>query len=138
MSWSDGSRGWMPPFTYIAEVTLDGTTTSVQGGSIPLGPDGIVGVSFDNEWNKSGDADLVAAILIEGSNDPRASPEHPDFADVDWRVVTTDFSPTDPSTGAGESLENVSNIRYEYIRMKVTRASGSGPFKSFFSAHGVG
>ncbi len=133
-----GPRGWMPPFTYIAEVTLDGTTTSVQGGSIPLGPDAVVGVSFDNEWNQSGTATLAATILIEGSNDPRASPEHPDFADVNWRDVTSDFAPTNPTTGDGESLENISNIRYEYIRMKVTRGSGSGPFKSFFSAHGDG
>lgn len=129
-------RGHIPPFTYIDTVTLDGTTTTATGPSVPLGPDAIEGFSLQNEWNTGGGT-LAATIKIEASNDPRAFPGHPDYADAVWIDLTAAVSPTDPTTGAGTAMEMVSDVRFEYLRMTVTRSSGTGTFKSTFSGHGT-
>ena len=138
MGWQQATRGEIPPMKYIKEVTLDGTTTSVQGGSIPLGPDSITGCSFNTVSNQSGTATLVATTLVEASGDPRAMPGHPDYADALWADVSSEFALTAITTAAGDTMDNVSNIRYPFIRVKLTRSSGSGPAIMYFTGHGTG
>ncbi len=136
--------GGIPPTHYIKQTLLGdgtgGTSTSIQGGSIPIWPDGITGVSFNSVANTADDAstDLVAAIKVEASNDPRASPEHPDHSSAVWEDVSTEFATTATTSGAGSANDNTSNIRHPYIRWKATRSSGKGTYQVYFTGKGVG
>ena len=126
------------PFEYIKEVRHLGAG-STQGGTINIYVGSMLGVSFHNQWNRNdgGNQTLAATILIEASNDPLAE-QTADPANALWEDVTTEYSVTNPTSGANTQMINVSNQHYGFIRMKVTYVSGDGLFRCFFCARGVG
>lgn len=131
--------GQIPPFQYVS-TTLDGTTTSVQGGRIPLIHDQVASVTMHAEWNDdtTTNQSLAATALFEVSNDPRAAETHPDNTNADWQDITSSVASAtaiNPTTGAGDGDLTISNMRYAYFRIKWTRASGDGDVTVYFSAH---
>jgi hypothetical protein len=120
--------GGIPEFHYIDIDNTDGTTT---GGWIWLAPDGCNGVSFHNEWTGT----YQGTLAIHASNDPRCNPDHPDTANAAFDDITADVSPTDPPGAAGDEMVIISDVRFSYIRLKVTFVGGAGDFDTWFTGN---
>lgn len=129
--------GWIPS-QLVIDATLDGTTTTANTGSIWLGPDMIAGISLHAEWNADTGTsqNLVTTNVVEASNDPRARQDHPDHANANWDDISADIASStdiDASSGAGDGSNNIANIRYGFVKVTVTRGSGDGDYKLYFS-----
>ncbi|MEE9219996.1 MAG: hypothetical protein V3U34_00465 [candidate division NC10 bacterium] len=130
-------RGYIPAMIYIPVTTIAvGVPATIVGGSLMLGPDSVPGCSFHNVWT-----DTVAGdIKIEASNDPRALHTHFDHANADWFDITSQIVPVDPAATSSSDMVQISDIRFEFIRLSLglpTAITGSGTFKSYFAAHGT-
>lgn len=125
----------MNPYKVI-DTVLDGTTTSVAWGPMPLHLDDFRSLSFINLWNQAA-ADgqtLDATIKVEISNDPRCHVDARDGTDTaDYLDITSSLTITDPTTGAGSGDINVSDGGWAYIRITFTRNSGTGRVTSYFN-----
>ncbi len=134
MSLFEPARGYMPAQVYNVNdtYTFGGGTAAITGGSMMLGPDAVEGCTFQNVWTGT----LAGDITIEASSDPRARQDNPDHSNADWIDITTQIVPTDPTTGGGSDLIQISDIRFEFIRMSFTSTAGTGDFLTYFSAHG--
>ncbi len=145
---SIGQRGYIPPFTYQDVLVSSGTVqsqpnltlgvTTAQGGSIMLGPDAVTGFTVQTWWNQlAGDGQTLAAtITIEASNDPRASTLSDEQSNAKWFNLTSQITKVDPTSGSGDYLIQVSDVRFEYLRMSLSSITGSGRFKAIFAGHG--
>jgi hypothetical protein len=135
MAGLEAVTGYIPSFEYNknATYTFGGATAAITGGSLMLGPDAVSGVTFHNVWTGT----LAGAIKIEASSDPRALQIHPDHSNADWFDITTQIVPTDPTTSGGSDLVQISDIRFEFIRLTFTSSAGAGDFKTYFSGHGT-
>jgi len=126
--------GWIPPFEYMNTLVASGTVTSgsATGGPIPLGHDGITSMSFQNLWNQlAADGQTVATTLVvEASNTPNA---FSDPSNADWENITSQLTITQPTSGAGSDLVQISNVTFMFIRIRMTSITGSGRFRSTFT-----
>lgn len=113
--------------------TFGGGTAAIVGGSMWLGPDAVVGCSFHNTWTST----LEGDIKIEASNDPRARQDHFDHTNADWFDITTQVGPTKPEGTAASDIIQISDVRFEFIRMSFTSTASAGDFKTTFSGHGT-
>lgn len=106
--------------------TLDASNTSATTGSIWLSPDHITQLSFQWLWNQGGGT-LAATATYFGSNDPRARQDHDDNANADWADITSEITGhTDPTSGSGSNAFAVDNWNYDFVKVDVSRDSGSG------------
>jgi hypothetical protein len=121
--------GGIPEFEYINITEADGNTT---GGWIWLAPDSCNGFSMHNEWTGT----YAATLAIEASNDPRCFPDHPDTANANFDDITASIAPTDPAGAAGDEMVIVSDVRFSYVRLKLSGIGGAGTFICYFT--GVG
>ncbi len=138
MSTFGAVRGWIPGMEYINLLVAAGVPSTFTGGALWLGPDAIEGFSFQDVWNElvADGQTLVGTIVIEASNDPRANQLHDEQSLAQWTDITADITPTNPTAGAGGKMEMVSDVRFEYVRMRLTGLTGSGRFLNEFSGHG--
>lgn len=111
---------------YIS-TTLDGTTTSVTGNPFPLAKDDYRSVTFQYHVNDDGTGTLDAAWAVEISNDPAAYGDMVNgTTNADWTDITSDLTITDVTTGEEEGVISISFLGSAFVRVKLTRNSGTG------------
>lgn len=115
---------------FIPETTLDGATTSLTSGPIPMHPDAARSFSVHQYWNQGGGS-LAATVAVQVSNDPRVQEDiNNGTSTASWPTEITSSISTlvNPSTGAGANVFNFSFGGYKYFRLVVTRSSGTGTY----------
>lgn len=105
------------------------STNTVTGGSIWLGPDHITGGSFHVEVG----GDATGTFKYYASNDPRARPDHAEFANRDGDEITSDLTFTNPAGSGVSEIVSISDMQFEFIWVTYTNSSGEGPVKVYFS-----
>lgn len=103
----------------VPAIALTASATTA-GYSIPLWCDECTRVSIHTEFG-----DVTGTWAVYASNDPRAFPGHPDYANADWDDVTASFGLTDPAGAAGDETTPYDNCNYDYIRVAYTHSAGT-------------
>jgi hypothetical protein len=107
-------------FLNVPAISL-ATAATNAGVSIWLGPDNITRLSIHGEHGA-----VTGTLKVETSNDPRARPDHPDYASSLWQDSTTDFGLTTPAGGAADFNVPFDNVNFEFLRISYTHAAGTG------------
>jgi hypothetical protein len=88
--------------------------------SIPLGPDNITNLSFVISHG-----DIVGTVAFYVSNDRRADPNHPEYANARWHDITSEFTNfTQPAGSSGSLFVGFTLNSVGYIKMIYTHTSG--------------
>lgn len=142
------SRGYIPNFRYMDVLVASGVVqtqgTNIRGGhlaqgpSVWLAPDMIAGFSIQTRWNQlSADTQtLTGTIVVEASDDELANPQTGNEANALWADITSQLTITNPTTGAGNDLIMVSDVRFDYVRLRLGSPGDSGRFIADFAGRG--
>lgn len=125
---------------FIPATTLSVGTPSVVSRVIQMNRRGASNVSLHTIFNEDGATakDLVATVLVEVSNDPRARPGSGAEAAAKWIDVTTFPGVTvgNVSAGEGSVLDIFSAMTVAYMRQTITRTAGvDGDVRSNIAGH---
>ena len=125
----------------IPVTALSASPTTIVSRVVQLNLRGASNLSIQTIFNENTGLgeDLVATVLVEVSNDPRARPtaSAADQAAAQWEDVVVDLGLTvkDVVAAAGSVMDIFSSFTVAYFRQTITRSAGDGDVRSNIAGH---
>lgn len=129
--------GWQPSQKYMTTTTPISGATTITGGSLWLGADGINGFSITVATTGT----LSGAFRFYRSDDPRARQDASptDQAAAKWVEFTADVAAqiVNPAGAPANFSVMASDFRSGFLRMDFVGTGGSGTIESWYSGVGA-